>query len=103
MLYVTQAKFKKGEINAIQKDASIDLWHKRLGHISKKGLQILARKQFLPSLQGMPLKTCVDCLAGKTHRVAFHSQPPSRRSNILDLIHTDVCSMQTKTLGGVTP
>ena len=54
----------------------------------------------MPSLRGMPLKTCVDCLGGKNHRVAFDPHPPSRRSNILDLIHTDVYSMQAKTLGG---
>ena len=46
----------------------------------------------------MPLKTCINCLTGKIHRVVFHSHPPSRRSNVLT--HTDVCSMQAKTLRG---
>ena len=64
--YVMEAKLHKGEINAIQKGESIDLWHKRLGHISEKGLQTLARKQFLPELQGTYLKSCDHCLAGKT-------------------------------------
>ncbi|RVX08547.1 Retrovirus-related Pol polyprotein from transposon TNT 1-94 [Vitis vinifera] len=50
-LYVMEAKLHKGEINAIQKYASINLWHRRLGHISEKRLQTLARKQFLPNLQ----------------------------------------------------
>lgn len=99
-LYVMQAKLHIGELNAIQKDASIELWHRRLGHVSEKGLQLLSKKNLLPNLQGASLKSCVDCLAGKTHRVAFHTHPPSRKSNILDLIHTDVCSMQDKTLGG---
>nr|AAR96002.1 retrotransposon-like protein [Musa acuminata] len=53
--YVLEAKLHKGEINAIQKGESIDLWHKRLGHISEKELQTLARKQFLPELR-VPLK-----------------------------------------------
>ena len=48
--YVMEAKLHKGEINAIRKGESIDLWHKRLGHINEKGLQTLARKQFLPKL-----------------------------------------------------
>ncbi|URE40384.1 hypothetical protein MUK42_35170 [Musa troglodytarum] len=53
--YIMEAKLHKGEINAIQKGESIDLWHKRLGHISEKGLQTLARKQFLPELQDQVL------------------------------------------------
>ena len=48
----------------------------------------------------MPLKTCDNCLVGKTYRVAFHTYPPSRRPNVIDLIHTDVCTMQTRIVGG---
>ena len=98
--YVMEAKLHKGEINAIQKGESIDLWHKRLGHISEKGLQTLARKQFLPELQGTSLKSCDHCLVGKTYRVTFHTYLSSRRSDVIDLVHTDVCTMQTRTLGG---
>ena len=83
-LYVMEAKLHKGEINAAQRDVSIELWHMRLGHISEKGLQTLARKQFLPNLQGMPLNTCDHCLVGKAHRVAFHTYPPSRRLNVIE-------------------
>ena len=35
-LYVMEAKLHKGEINAAKRDVSIKLWHRRLGHISKK-------------------------------------------------------------------
>ena len=90
----------KGEINATQRDVSIELWHRRLDHINEKGLQTLARKQFLPNLHGMPLKTCDHCLVGKAHRFAFHTYPPSRRPNVIDFIHIDVCTMQTRTVGG---
>ena len=34
------------------------------------------------------------------HKVAFHTNPPSRRPYVIDLIHTDVCTMQTRTVGG---
>ena len=85
-LYVMKAKLHKGEINAPQQDVSIELWHRRLGHISEKELQTLARKQFLQNLLGMPLKTYDHCLVGKAHRVSFHTYPPSRRLNVIDLI-----------------
>ncbi|KAL6343279.1 hypothetical protein AAG906_022195 [Vitis piasezkii] len=46
-------------------EASIELWHKWLGHISEKRLRVLAKKKFLPVK-----------------------------------VHTDVCTMQSNTLGG---
>ena len=87
-LYVMETELHKGKINAAQRDGSIELWHRRLGHISEKRFQTLARMQFLANLRGMPLKTCDHCLFGKAHRVAFHTNPPSRRPNVIDLIHT---------------
>ena len=48
----------------------------------------------------MPLKNCDQCLVGKTHRVSFHTYPPSIRPNDFDLIHTNVCTMQTRIVGG---
>mgnify|MGYP000149641543 FL=1 len=68
--------------------------------MSLKGVEILSKKNFLPDVAGMNLRPCVDCLAGKQHRVAFHTRPPSRRKNTLDLVHTDLCSMDVRSLGG---
>ena len=42
--YAMEANLHKGETNAAQRDVSIELWHRRLGHISEKGLQTLSRK-----------------------------------------------------------
>ena len=90
-LYVIEAKIKKKDVNVAVKDSDIETWHKRLGHISEKRLKTLARKRFLPSFAGTSLKTCVHCLTGKTHIVAFKSFCPSKKSQIIDLIYTDVC------------
>ena len=49
----------------------------------------------------MSLKTCDHCLVGKAHTVSFHTNPPSRRPNVIDLIHTDDCIMRTRIVGGV--
>ena len=48
------------------------------------------------------LKTCTHCFAGKQHKVSFHNTGPHRRQNILDLVHTDVCMMDSKSLGGAS-
>ncbi|CAL2226285.1 unnamed protein product [Prunus armeniaca] len=67
-LYMTHAKVSNGYVNALAKD-SIELWHKRLSHMSEKGLQILAKREALIGMKkGMPLKSCTHYLAGKQHR-----------------------------------
>ena len=62
---------------------------------------MLARKHLIPNVKGKPLDPCAHCLTGKQHRVVFkRSSPPTRRKNILDLVHTDVCSMSERSIGG---
>ena len=58
-LYVMEAKLHKGDINVVQRDGIIEIWHRRLGHISEKRLQTLAKKQFLPNLKGMSFKLVI--------------------------------------------
>ncbi|KAG8379486.1 hypothetical protein BUALT_Bualt07G0093500 [Buddleja alternifolia] len=84
-LYLMQAKLSIGEVNAAVNSSSIELWHKKLGHLNQKGMQLLAKKKLLPDVSGIELQICVDCLAGKQHRVAFKSFYPSRKSYPLDL------------------
>lgn len=54
-LYKTQMKIFgagriniSGQINAAGGVSSADLWHKRLGHMSEKGLQLLAKQSHIP-------------------------------------------------------
>ncbi|KAG8388967.1 hypothetical protein BUALT_Bualt02G0180300 [Buddleja alternifolia] len=51
-LYLMQAKLSNGEVNAVVNNSSIELWHKRLGHLSRKGMQLLAKKKLLPDTLG---------------------------------------------------
>ena len=48
----------------------------------------------------MSLLPCTHCLSGKQSRVAFRRFSSHRKPNILDLVHIDVCTMQSNTLGG---
>jgi len=100
-LYILQAKLSGDRISAVDDEESVELWHRRLGHISEKGLNFLSNKNLLPGIKSAALRKCSHCLAGKQNRVAFRSSPPSRKSGILDLVHSDVCGpMKTKSLGG---
>src|SRR4051812_5664792 len=90
-LYTTDVKMSTGNINIFDNEAQTELWHKRLGHMSEKGMQILARKKLLPEVKGTVLKPCEHCLAGKQHRVSFKGSS-HRTNNVLDLVHSDVCA-----------
>ncbi|KAK9119320.1 hypothetical protein Scep_017413 [Stephania cephalantha] len=70
-LYKTQLKTVKCDLNAVEDDSSPDLWHRRLGHMNEKGLQMLAKKSHIPFAKGKILNPCDDCLFGKQHKVSF--------------------------------
>ena len=42
-LYNAHVQVYKGEVNIVEESSS-DLWHRQLGHMSEKGLSILAKK-----------------------------------------------------------
>ncbi|KAK4392578.1 Retrovirus-related Pol polyprotein from transposon TNT 1-94 [Sesamum angolense] len=67
-----------------------DLWHKRLGHISSKGLDLLHNHGILKEKLDK-LSFCDDCILGKHHRVHFPSTSKSMTSScILEYVHADV-------------
>ena len=100
-LYWTTTSTCVDMVNAVESDSSSTLWHKRLNHISKKGLNVLAKKKLLSNFRSAKLEKCEHCLAGKQNRVSFKSYPPSRKTELLELVHSDLCGpMKTKTLGG---
>ncbi|GJY65031.1 retrovirus-related pol polyprotein from transposon TNT 1-94 [Tanacetum coccineum] len=74
------------------------LWHCRFGHLSYKGLRILANMKMvsgLPTLN-VPKKLCTHCLNGKQHRDHIPKNSLWRASSRLQLVHSDVC-------GPITP
>ena len=88
-MYVMHVRLCRDEANVVA-DSDGELWHKRLCHMSERGMHILVEKDLLPKVKGIHLEKCVDCLVGKQNRVAFHSRPPMRRECALELVHTDV-------------
>lgn len=75
LLYPIQNKLKiaRDQLNVAEDDSSPNLWHKRLGHMSEKGLQLLAKQSFIPPCQSNSLYPYDYCLFGKQHRVSYRS------------------------------
>ncbi|KAD5318290.1 hypothetical protein E3N88_18236 [Mikania micrantha] len=100
-LYMTHLKISKDSVHSLVNTDMTDLWHKRLGHMSEKGMSLLLKRNALSGVRDVHLKKCSHCLEGKQNRVTFKSHSPSRKERILDLVHSDVCGpMKTRSLGG---
>lgn len=56
-LYMLDANLSKEIINAMDDESSVELWHKRLAHMSEKGLAILAKKNLLSGMRSADLKS----------------------------------------------
>ena len=72
----------------INKNSSM-LWHRRLGHISIKRIKRLVKDGVLKTLDFTDFGTCVDCIKGKQSNKT--TKGVKRSSEILEIIHTDIC------------
>ena len=89
-LYLMQASVSTDDVNLVEKQNSPELWHRRLSHISAKGLETLVKKNAISGLNNASLEKCSHCFAGKQNRVSFKTHQPHRMQNLLDLVHSDV-------------
>ena len=85
---------KSNELN------STYFWHCRLGHVNKKCISRLHKDGILGSFDLESYETCEFCLGGKMTKSPFNKKS-ERASDLLGLIHTDVCGpLSTPARGG---
>ena len=84
----------------VDNDSPTYLWHCRLGHIGVKRMKKLHADGLLESLDYESFDTCEPCLMGKMTKTPF-SGTMERATNLLEIIHTDVCGpMSVEARGG---
>ena len=74
----------------VNEDSTI-LWHRRLGHISIDRIKRLVNDGVLSILDFTDFETCEDCIKGKQTNKSKRGS--TRSSVILEIIHTDICSL----------
>jgi transposase InsO family protein len=79
-----------GTKRCVINDDSSKLWHRRLGHISIERIKRLVNEGVLNTLDFTDFETCVDCIKGKQTNKS--KKGANRSSDILEIIHTDICS-----------
>src|ERR1044072_4585693 len=75
------------------------MWHRRLGHMSERGLKVLSERNLIPGLKTVDLPFCEHCVISKQHRLKF-AKSTARSKHILDLIHSDVWESPEMSIGG---
>ena len=74
----------------VENDSAAYLRHYRLGHIGVKRMKKLHKDGLLESLEYESFDVCEPCLMGKMTNTPF-SGTMVRASDLLEIIHTDVC------------
>jgi len=69
--------------------------------MSEKGMKILHKRNLLPNLKQIYLDFCEHCVYGKYKRVRFLRVGKEKKSERLELVHTNVClPSHVSSLGG---
>ena len=73
-------------------EASIgtSLWHRKLGHMSEKGMKMLLSKGKLPELKFVDFDICESCILGKQKNVRFLKTGRTSKAEKLEFVHTDL-------------
>ena len=99
-LYVLECNSEVGAAMTVV-ESNAELWHKRLGHMSKTGLEVMLRRNQLPGLKSIDLELCEHCLYGKKNRTSFVRTGHAKKSSPLELVHSDVFGpTEVTSLGG---
>ena len=88
-------------IAAVTKGEDSTLWHRRMGHISERGLKKLQAVGKFPKLNSVSLEVCEDCIFGKQKAVKFSKQKKVPKEQNLELVHSNVWGpASVESLGG---
>ena len=88
-LYKTGMSLVQGDVNVSSPDLKVNLWHRRLGHMGEKGLEILISKISFPSSRVVLLALVMIVWLQTKESIFFGDK--TRKSEVLELVHTNGC------------
>ncbi|KAK2973131.1 hypothetical protein RJ640_012195 [Escallonia rubra] len=102
-LYTLSGTYNHSISLASTENQRTTLWHHSLGHLSESGIRILHLKNALPRMKNNQLDFCKICVYGKKKWVSFQRDGKEKKTEKLELVHTDVRGPITvKSHGGVS-
>lgn len=67
----------------------LKLWHKRLGHVSERGLNELAKRSAFDDSKSVKLELCDHCVLSKAKKHSYKKEVHNTQAP-LDCIHIDI-------------
>ena len=84
-------------------EPSLSLWHARLGHLHADAVKLLADQGWVEKMRvgSRQMDGCTGCVLGKQHRESFPKKTERRATELLGIVHSDVCGpLQEASIGG---
>ena len=101
-LYMLHVSSVKDHVICVTEQPNVSLWHRWLGHMSKKGMEKLSRLGYVPAFCFSDFQVCEHCLYGKQTQ-SPHKRGSTRKTEPLLSVHSDVCGpMPTVSIGGAS-
>nr|GEX66090.1 putative leucine-rich repeat protein, plant-type [Tanacetum cinerariifolium] len=106
--YIPELKRKLISLGILEKEGftvklqsgKVKVWHKRLGHISKVGLQVLEKQGMFGKKSQGKLDFCENCVLGKSHQARFGVGRHTTQE-LIYYVHSDLWGpSQVESLGG---
>ena len=87
-------------LQEFEKKRGIDLWHQRLGHVSKE--TILRSKEATTGMEGLKGKgeTCVSCMIGKSRREHYPDPLSNDQLETMEKVSWDIIPAGTTSVEG---
>ncbi|MCO5579843.1 hypothetical protein L7F22_033705 [Adiantum nelumboides] len=99
-LYTLHVSEVKNHVINVIEQPSVSLWHRRLGHMSKRGMEILSRSGYLLGFSFHNFEFCEHCVYGKQIQESHRSQG-NHKDERLAFVQSDLCGpMPSLSLGG---
>ena len=98
-LYIlTSCEGLEVNITGTKPKVSLKSAHSTYAHINVDDLRRMLRDHGYEVIQDFT--QCTDCVIGKQHRASYKPRPEAARAPRPGFIHTDVCSVDVRSLGG---
>jgi len=103
LYYVQEKKETAGNVSCPAID-NFQLWHERMGHLNARDLMNLVKNKRATGIhikEESKAPICETCIQGKLTSTPFEKGNQQRSSNLLEIVHSDVCGpMSIESLGG---
>jgi hypothetical protein len=88
------------QVNVTAVTLQYEVWHRRLGHLNRKSINLLQRGVASGINSGDNTKQCIACIEGKQCQKPFKKGKAKRAKDKLELIHSDLCGPMSETSWG---